>query len=83
MSTKPEDILRKEAGRHVGYYVQSIAESRMTHDDLMAWRYTRLKHVPAKITAYLRRELIRAAYRYTAEIYFVVANDGTVFQVEY
>jgi hypothetical protein len=31
----------------------------------------------------IQQRLIRAAYRYTAEIYFVVANDGTVFQVEY
>lgn len=81
-----EDILRKQAGRHVGYQIRSISTTTLKPEGCGFLR--KLVKVPGKISAYLHRHLIAAVYKtrfggLDDEYYIVVATDGTLFHVDY
>jgi hypothetical protein len=83
---KVEDILRKKAGRHIGYVPQMVSQSRMTAADLEIYR--RLQVVPSKVSAYFHRDKIMAVYKsdcFSREenYYLILATDGTIFEIDY
>ena len=81
------EILRQNAGQHIGYQPQSVAETtlRPGHDTPFL---RRLNHMPSKISAYFHFDKIAAVWKtlygnLEQEYYIIVATDGTCFHVEY
>ena len=90
MTTK--DILRPTADHRVGFSINTISETSLDPKGCEFLR--KLWRIPHKITAYLRRELIKEVYKTTmdrgsyirrldTEYYIIVATDGTFFHVDY
>jgi len=87
METK--DILRKQIGNYIGYQVQHIAVSLLSHKDIIDQSFKLLERVPYKVSAYCRREKINKVYKSDCmkdpldNYYLVVATDDTIFILEY
>lgn len=83
------EILRKHAGNHRGYMPQSIGLTTLTDEHIKESGLTRLRRLPAKITAYFERDKIASVHKssYAADprddYYIITAIDGTKFHVEY
>ena len=85
---KTEDILRDNAGSHIGYMLSSI--SRTSFDPAKDTGAKPMCKIPGKITAYLRRDKIAEVFKCVfsnrrgfADYYIVRAIDGTLFHIEY
>jgi len=65
-----------------GHVLQSYARSTLTPDDIRQL-YTRLKRIPAKITAFVDRSTIAEAYKYTDWYYFIIDTDGKPYVLDY
>ena len=87
METK--DILRKQIGNYIGYQVQHIAVSLLSHKDIIDQNFKLLERVPHKVSAFSRREKIKEAFKSDCmkdpldNYYLVVATDDTIFILEY
>jgi len=87
METK--DILRKQIGNHIGYQVQHIAVSLLSHKDIIDQSFKLLERVPHKVSAFCRREKIKEVFKSDCmkdpldNYYLVVSSDGTIFILEY
>ena len=83
-----QEILRKQAGRRVGYSPQSVGPSSWSVRELETM-FRRLKSIPGKITAYFERSKIAAVFKSNHakdprdNYYLILAVDGTVFHVDY
>ena len=83
-----KDILRPNPAYRRGLAIDSISETSLEPTDCKF--LTKLRTIPAKLTAQLHRNKIKAAYRTIffqgnpdLTYYIVVATDGTVFHVDY
>jgi len=87
METK--DILRKRIGNHIGYQVQHIAVSLLSHKDIIDQNFKLLERVPRKVSSFCRREKIDKVYKSNCmkdpldEYYLVISTDDTIFILEY
>jgi len=81
-----EELMRPCAASRQGYEPQSIGKTTLAPEGCGFLR--RLLHIPPKITAYFRRDLISSVWKtkfggIDATYYIIRATDDTLFHVEY
>ncbi len=86
---KIKDILLKETKGYRGYQLMNIAISTLDMADVKDFGFSKLERVPAKLSRFVSRKLIKTAYKSNCcfdpvdEYYLVVAVDGTIFHLTY
>ena len=68
--------------KYTGYVLQSYARSTLLPEQVKEL-YTRLERIPPKINAFIDRDTIAEAYKYTDWYYFIIDTNNDVYVLDY